>query len=137
MNKSTIWRIGIALSLLLISLALVSPFEDRNLGEYALSQVTSDANSSDHVGHETFSEVLDNIKNQLPAETEVDFKSLRTYGKTNRLDYSAFFKPPSGIAGTVASRLVPFLIKPGIRSGHIKDREEKHKMFQNYYLFQL
>jgi len=73
MNKSTFWRIGIALSLLLISLALVSPFEDRNLGEYALSQVTSDANSSDHLGHETFSEVLDNIKNQLPAETEVDF----------------------------------------------------------------
>ncbi|MEC8013060.1 MAG: protein translocase subunit SecD [Verrucomicrobiota bacterium] len=128
MNKSTFWRIGIALSLLLISLALVSPFEDRNLGEYALSQVTSDANSSDHVGHETFSEVLDNIKNQLPAETEVDFKSLRTYGKTNRLDYSAYFKPPSGIAGTVASRLVPFLIKPGIRSGHIKDREERNDL---------
>ena len=27
-----------------------------------------------------------------------------------------------------ASRLVPFLIKPGIRSGHIKDREERNDL---------
>ena len=30
--------------------------------------------------------------------------------------------------GTISSRLIPFVVKPGIRSGHIKDRDERNDL---------
>ena len=48
--------------------------------------------------------------------------------KRNRLDYAAFFKPPQGVFGTVGSRLIPFLVKPGIRSAHVKDRDKRNDL---------
>ncbi len=128
MTKSNIWRLGFTLVLVLICFSLITPFEDQNIGEYALSQVTSDANESDHLGHETFAEVLENLRNQLPEGTEVDYGALRTYGQRNRLDYSAYFEPPRGFVGTVCSRLLPFLVKPGIRCGHVKDRDKRNDL---------
>ena len=65
--------------------------EDRELGEYALSQVTSDANASNHAGHENFSEVINNLRIQLPEDQSIDYSALRDYGKRNRLDYAAYF----------------------------------------------
>jgi len=120
MTKSNFWRLGFTLLLILLSFSLISPFEDRVLGDYALSQVTSEANASDHQGHETFAEVLENISNQIPEGEIVDYSALRSYGKRNRLDYAAYFEPPKGILGTVSSRLIPFAVKPGIRTGHVK-----------------
>ena len=128
MNKSTIWRLGITLFLVLISISLVSPFDDRNLANYASDQVTSEANASNHIGHETFAEVIETIKSQIPEGSEIDYGALRSYGKRNRLDYSAYFKPPVGVLGTVTSRLVPFLIKPGIRTSHVKDRDKRNDL---------
>ena len=63
MNKSTLWRLLITFLILLISFALITPIEDQELGEFALSQVSSEANASDHIGHESFSEVIDNLRN--------------------------------------------------------------------------
>ena len=128
MNRSTIWRLGITLFLVLISISLVSPLDDRNLANYASDQVTSEANASNHVGHETFAEVIETIKSQIPEGSEIDYGALRSYGKRNRLDYSAYFKPPVGVLGTVTSRLVPFLIKPGIRTSHVKDRDKRNDL---------
>ena len=128
MNKSNLWRLGFATILVLLSFALISPLEDRNLGDYALNQVTSEANSSDHQGHETFAEVLENIENELPEGSNIDYGALRSYGLRNRLNYAAFFEPPSSILGTISSRLIPFVVKPGIRSGHIKDRDERNDL---------
>ena len=127
MNKNQVWKLFFVLILIFISLGLVSPFEDRELGEYASSQVTSDANASNHVGYETFDEVIDTLRRQLPEDGAIDYKSLRNFGTINRLDYSAFFKSPEGVLGTVASRLVPILVKPGIRVNHIKDREKRNE----------
>ena len=128
MNRSNTWKLIFTALITAISVTLILPFEDRELGEYALSQVTSDANASNHAGHENFSEVINNLRIQLPEDQPIDYSALRDYGKRNRLDYSAFFQPPSGILGTVGSRLVPFLVKPGIRSSHIKDRDKRNDL---------
>jgi len=128
MNRSNTWKLIFTALITAISITLILPFEDRELGEYALSQVTSDANSSNHAGHESFSEVINNLRIQLLEDQPIDYAALRDYGKRNRLDYAAFFQPPSGILGTVGSRLVPFLVKPGVRSSHIKDRDQRNDL---------
>ena len=128
MNKNQVWKLFFVILIIFISLGLVSPFEDRELGEYAASQVTSEANASNHVGYETFAEVLDTLTRQLPADEVIDFKSLRDFGTSNRLDYAAYFKSPEGVLGTVASRLIPVFIKPGIRANHVKDREKRNEL---------
>ena len=128
MNRSNTWKLIFTALIAVISVTLILPLEDQELGEYALSQVTSDANASNHAGHEKFSEVLDNIRLQLPSEQPIDYSKLRDYGKRNRLDYSAFFQPPQGILGTVGSRLVPFVVKPGIRASHVKDRDKRNDL---------
>lgn len=128
MNKTTTWKLLFTFLIIIISFSLITPFEDQELGEYALSQVSSEANASNHTGHENFSEVIDNIRNQLPDEEPVDYSALRAYGKRNRLDYSAYFSPPSGVLETVGSRIFPFWIKPGIRSNHVKDRDKRNDL---------
>ena len=128
MNRSITWKLIFTILLTVISVSLIVPLEDRELGAYALSQVTSDANASNHSGHEKFSEVIDNLRLQLPSNQSIDYAALRDYGKRNRLDYAAFFLPPQGVIGTVGSRLLPFLIKPGIRSSHIKDRDKRNDL---------
>ena len=101
MNRSNTWKLFFTALLIAVSISLILPFEDRVLGDYALSQVTSDANASNHAGHEKFSEVIDNLRLQLPEDQPIDYASLRDYGKRNRLDYAAYFEAPSGIIGTV------------------------------------
>ncbi len=128
MDRSNFWKIILTALITAICVTLILPFEDRELGDYALSQVTSDANASNHAGHESFSEVIDNLRIQLPEDQPIDYSALRDYGKRNRLDYAAFFVPPSGILGTVGSRLVPFLVKPGVRASHIKDRDKRNDL---------
>ena len=127
MNKNQVWKLFFVLLILLISFGLISPFEDRELGEYALSQVTSDANASNHLGYETFEEVLDTLRQQIPEGQKIDFGTLRDFGTSNKLDYSAYFESPKGVFGTIASRLAPVLFKPGIRANHIKDREKRNE----------
>ena len=127
MNKNQVWKLFFVLLILLISFGLISPFEDRELGEYALSQVTSDANASNHLGYETFEEVIDTLRQQIPEGQKIDFGTLRDFGTSNNLDYSAYFESPQGVFGTIASRLAPALIKPGIRASHIKDRERRNE----------
>ena len=128
MNKPTMWKLLFAFVILLISFSLITPFEDRELGEYALGQVSSDANASDHIGHESFAEVIENLRNQLPDDQAIDYGSLRSYGKRNRLDYAAYFKPPVGVLPTIGSRILPFWVKPGIRSSHEKDRDKRNDL---------
>jgi SecD/SecF fusion protein len=128
MNRSNTWKLIFTALIAAISVTLILPFEDRELGEYALTQVTSDANASNHAGHENFSEVINNLRIQLPEDQPIDYSALRDYGKRNRLDYAAYFQPPSGILGTVGSRLLPFLVKPGVRSSHIKDRDKRNDL---------
>jgi len=128
MNRSNSWKLIFTALLTAISITLILPFEDQELGDYALSQATSDANSSDHAGHEKFSEVIDNLRLQLPSDQAIDYSALRDYGKRNRLNYSAYFEPPQGILGTVGSRLIPFVVKPGIRSSHVKDRDKRNDL---------
>ena len=128
MNRSNSWKLIFTALLTAISVTLILPFEDQELGDYALSQATSDANSSDHAGHEKFSEVIDNLRLQLPSDQAIDYSALRDYGKRNRLNYSAYFEPPQGILGTVGSRLIPFVVKPGIRSSHVKDRDKRNDL---------
>ena len=77
MNKNQVWKLFFVLLILLISFGLISPFEDRELGEYALSQVTSDANASNHVGYETFEEVIDTLRQQMPEGQNIDFGTSR------------------------------------------------------------
>jgi len=125
MKSSSTWKILSIFLLAAFSLSLILPLEDQNLGEYASGQVTSDANASDHAGHEQFSEVIDNLKIQL-GEDEISFTTLRDYGLRNQLNYSAYFEPPSGVLGTIGARIIPFLVKPGIRCGHIKDRSARN-----------
>jgi len=128
MNRSNSWKLIFTALLTAISITLILPFEDQELGDYALSQATSDANSSDHAGHEKFSEVIDNLRLQLPSDQAIDYSALRDYGKRNRLNYSAYFEPPQGVLGTVGSRLIPFVVKPGIRSSHVKDRDKRNDL---------
>ena len=68
------------------------------------------------------------IRAGLEEDQPIDFESLRTYGKENKLDYSAYFQPPEGVLNTIFSRLFPFWIKPGIRAGHVKDRDKRNDM---------
>ena len=68
MNKNQVWKLFFVLLIIFISLGLISPFEDRELGEYALGQVTSDANTSNHVGYETFDEVIETLTAPLLIE---------------------------------------------------------------------
>jgi SecD/SecF fusion protein len=128
MNKTTTWKLLFTFLIILISFSLVTPFEDQELGEYALSQVSSEANASNHAGHENFAQVIDNLRNQLTEDQSIDYGALRAYGKRNRLDYASFFTPPDGVLGTVGSRLFPFWIKPGIRSNHVKDRDKRNDL---------
>ena len=71
--KSNSWKLFLTLFLILISFLLITPLEDRSLGEYALSQVTSEANASDHIGHESFSEVIENLQNQIGEDEVIDY----------------------------------------------------------------
>jgi len=128
MNKTQVWKLLFVVLIIFISLGLISPFEDRELGEYAQSQVTSEANSSNHLGYETFDEVIETLRRQLPEDQAIDFRALRDFGTSNQLDYSAYFKAPQGVLETVASRLVPVLVKPGIRASHMKDREKRNEL---------
>ena len=128
MNKTQVWKLLFVVLIIFISLGLISPFEDRELGEYAQSQVTSEANSSNHIGYETFDEVIETLRRQLPEDQAIDFRALRDFGTSNQLDYSAYFKAPQGVLETVASRLVPVLVKPGIRASHMKDREKRNEL---------
>ena len=84
MTRSNTWKLGIISIIIILGYSLITPLEDRALGDYALNQVTSEANASDHQGHETFSEVIQNIRNQLPSEESIDYAALRAYGKRNR-----------------------------------------------------
>ena len=79
------------------------PFRGSRAWRIHLDQVTSDANASNHVGYETFDEVIETLRRQLPDDQPIDFRSLRDFGTTNQLDYSAYFKSPQGVLGTVAS----------------------------------
>jgi len=128
MNKTQVWKLLFVVLIIFISLGLISPFEDRELGEYAQRQVTSEANSSNHLGYETFDEVIETLRRQLPEDQAIDFRALRDFGTSNQLDYSAYFKAPQGVLETVASRLVPVLVKPGIRASHMKDREKRNEL---------
>ena len=128
MNKTNFWKLGFALFIVFISFILITPFDDRDLSEYALSQVTSEANETDHLGHETFGEVLENIKTQISDNQQIDYSILRSYGQSNRLNYAAYFEPPKGVVGTISSRLFPFFVKPGIRVAHVKDRNERNDL---------
>ena len=128
MNKNQIWKLIFILLIIGVCFGLISPFSDRELGEYALGQVTSEANESNHVGYETFAEVIETIRNQIPDDEAIDFLKLKNFGTTNRIDYAAFFQSPQGVLGTVCSRLFPFIIKPGIRASHIKDREKRNEV---------
>ena len=129
MTKSTTWKLFFIIFLVLISFALITPFEDQELGEYALSQANSQADAIKHPGHENFSDVISKLRT-LPGREglPVDFMSLRNYGKQNQLDYAAYFQPPSGVIETISSRFFPFWIKPGIRAGHLKDRDERNEL---------
>jgi len=128
MNRSNTWKLIFIAFITAISVSLILPLEDQELGEYALSQVTSDANASFHSGHEQFSEVIDNLRLQIPEDQPINYSALRDYGLRNRLDYAAYFRPPQGFLGTVGSRLVPFLVKPGIRATHVKDRNKRNDL---------
>ena len=128
MNKTQVWKLLFVVLIIFISFGLISPFEDRELGEYAQSQATSEANSSNHIGYESFDEVIDTLRRQLPDDQSIDFRALRDFGTSNQLDYSAYFEAPQGVLGTVASRLAPVLVKPGIRASHIKDREKRNEL---------
>ena len=128
MNKTQVWKLLFVVLIIFISLGLISPFEDRELGEYAQSQVTSEANSSNHIGYETFDEVIETLRRQIPEDQSIDFRTLRDFGTSNQLDYSAYFKAPQGVLETVASRLAPVLVKPGIRASHMKDREKRNEL---------
>ena len=77
MNKNQIWKLIFILLIIGVCFGLVSPFSDRELGEYALGQVTSEANESNHVGYETFAEVIETIRNQIPDDEAIDFLKLR------------------------------------------------------------
>jgi hypothetical protein len=71
MNRSNSWKLIFTALLTAISVSLILPFEDQELGEYALTQVTSEANASNHAGHEKFSEVIDNLRLQLPSDQPI------------------------------------------------------------------
>ena len=116
------------LGILLVCYKLISPFEDRELGEYAESQAGTTADPAKYPDHVSFTDVTSGIRAGLDEDQPIDFESLRTYGKENKLDYSSYFQPPEGVLNTISSRLFPFWIKPGIRAGHVKDRDKRNDM---------
>ena len=77
MNRSNTWKLIFTAIIAAISILGILPFEDRELGAYALTQVTSDANSSNHAGHEKFSEVIDNLRLQIPSDQPIGYSALR------------------------------------------------------------
>ena len=128
MTKSTIWKLIFIFGILLVSFSLISPFEDRELGEYAEAQAGTTADPAQYPDHVSFSDVTAGIRAGLEEDQPIDFESLRNYGKENKLDYSAYFQPPEGVLNTIFSRLFPFWINPGIRAGHVKDRDKRNDM---------
>ena len=128
MTKSTFWKIVFIFALALISFSLITPFKDQELGEYASSQASTTADASKYPGHESFSDVYTNIRDSLDEGQPIDYQTLREYGKSNQLDYAAYFQPPQGVLNTIASRLLPFWINPGIRAGHVKDRDKRNDL---------
>ncbi len=128
MPKIVLWKFLMTTFLVLVSFALITPFDDRDLGEYALSQATSDANATLFPDYQTFDKVLSELREGLSEGESVDYQMLRDFGQRNNLDYAAYFKAPTGVIGTVASRTVPFLVKPGIRAAYEKDREKRNEI---------
>ena len=128
MPKSVLWKFLPTTFLVLVSVALITPFEDQDLGEYALSQTTSEANATLYPDYGKLEIIISEIRNGLSEGESIDYQDLREFGKRNRLDYAAYFKPPEGILGTVASRTMPFLVAPGIRASYEKDREKRNEI---------
>ncbi|MBT3570703.1 MAG: hypothetical protein HN494_17780, partial [Opitutae bacterium] len=126
MPKNVLWKFLPTAFLVLVSIALITPFDDQDLGDYALSESTSDANATRYPNYLTFEKVLNEIKEGLGEDEKVDFKSLKDFATQNRLDYAEYYKPPTGVLGTVASRLLPFVVKPGIRASYEQDREKRN-----------
>ena len=128
MPKNVLWKFLPTAFLVLVSFTLITPFDDQDLGEYALSQSTSDANATLYPNYLKFEKVLNEVKEGLSDDEKVDFKSLKDFATQNRLDYAEYYKPPTGVLGTVASRLLPFAVKPGIRASYEKDREKRNEI---------
>ncbi len=128
MPKNVLWKFLPTAFLVLVSFTLITPFDDQDLGEYALSQSTSDANATLYPNYLKFEKVLNEVKEGLSTDEKVNFKSLKDFGTQNRLDYAEYYKPPTGVLGTVASRLLPFAVKPGIRASYEKDREKRNEI---------
>ena len=108
MTKSSIWKIIFILFLALISFSLITPFEDQNLGDYAISQASTSADASKYPEHESFSDVYAKLSDELDEGQQIDYGALREYGKRNQLDYASYFQPPKGVVNTILSRLFPF-----------------------------
>ncbi|MBT3636162.1 MAG: protein translocase subunit SecD, partial [Opitutae bacterium] len=128
MTKSTIWKLIFIFFIVLVSFSLISPFEDRELGEYAESQAGTTADPAKYPDHVSFSDITTDVRAGLEEGQDLNFESLRNYGKENKLDYSAYFQPPEGVLNTIFSRLLPFWINPGIRAGHVKDRDKRNDL---------
>jgi len=128
MTKSSIWKIIFILFLALISFSLITPFEDQNLGDYAISQASTSADASKYPEHESFSDVYAKLSDELDEGQQIDYRALREYGQRNQLDYAAYFQPPKGVVNTILSRLFPFWKNPGIRAGHVKDRNNRNDL---------
>ena len=128
MPKTVLWKFLTTAFLITVSLVLITPFDDQDLGDYALSQSNSDANESLYPSYVTFDNILRELKEGLDEGESIDYKTLRDFGNTNKLDYASYFKPPESVIGTVASRIVPFLVKPGIRASHEKDRSKRNEI---------
>jgi SecD/SecF fusion protein len=126
MPKNVLWKFLPTAFLVLVSFTLITPFDDQDLAEHALSESTSDANATLYPNYLKFEKVLNEVKEGLGEDEKVEFKSLKDFGTQNRLDYAEYFKPPTGILGTVASRLFPFVVKPGIRASYEQDREKRN-----------
>ena len=87
MTKSTIWKLIFIFFIVLVSFSLISPFEDRELGEYAESQSETTADPAKYPEHVSFSDVAANIRADLDEGQPLDFEKLRkqmgTYGNLN------------------------------------------------------
>ena len=108
MTKSTIWKLIFIFLILLASFSLVSPFEDRELGEYAESQASTNADSTIYPDHVTFSSVTNNIRAGLEEGEALDFEKLRNYGKENKAVFGPLFYPKHSKIITEFSN--PFII---------------------------
>ena len=86
MTKSTIWKLIFIFFIVLVSFSLISPFEDRELGEYAESQAGTTADPAKYPDHVSFSDVTTNVRAGLEEGQDLNFESLRNYGKENKLD---------------------------------------------------